>query len=153
MLRKQESMHATGGTLADHAALSSSHQRFKTERGVPSQVEKSKLMSLKFEGDHEFYLDSLDAVLVMFRKVPDDVLLLAQFAHEFVFHDRAGLESTEKAFAYPNNAARRAAQRERGELVRDALTDAPQTADMGKGVSKGDAEKEKAMPKAPCFRI
>ena len=163
MLRKQESMHAMGETLTGRAALWSSHQRFKTERGVPSQVEKSKLTSLKLECDHELYLDSLDAVLVMFRKVPDDVLLLAlvetplrkvkQFAHEFVFNDRAGLESTEKSFAYLNDAARRAAQRKRAELVRDALTDAPKAApikDMGKGMSKGgDAENEKAMPKAP----
>ena len=111
MQRKQESMHAMGETLTGRAALWSSHQRFKTERGVPSQVEKSKLTSLKLECDHELYLDSLDAVLVIFRKVPDDVLLLAlveaplrkvkQFAHEFVFNDRAGLESTEKSFACP----------------------------------------------------
>ena len=52
MLRKQESMHAMGGTLADRAALWSSHQHFKIERGVPSQVEISKLMSLKLEGGH-----------------------------------------------------------------------------------------------------
>ena len=77
MLGKQECMHAMGETLAGRAALWSLHHRFKSDRGVPSQVEMSKLMSLKLEGCHQFFFDRLYAVWVMFRNVPDDVFLLA----------------------------------------------------------------------------
>ena len=93
----------------------------------------------------------------MVRKEPDADLLLAlvdrqlrkakHLAHELVFYDRAR----------PFDAARSAVQRKRAEFGRDAVTDAPKAAaikDKCKVKSKGgDAENEKAMPRAPCFRF
>ena len=53
------------------------HQRFETERGQVSQVEMSEQMSLTFGGCLEVYLDSLDAIVIMFLVEPDEDLLLA----------------------------------------------------------------------------
>ena len=66
-----------------------------------------------------------------------------------------GLGSTEKSYTFLNDAARRAAQRKRAELVRDALTDAPKAApikDMGKGKSMQRTRKRCQRPRVSEFR-
>ena len=100
LLRRHETLHTEGESLSGRAALWLVHQRYKIVRGKASQMDMSKLMPLTFPGGLELYLCSLDAILILLRKEPDEVLLLLavvepkhrnakQFAYEFVFYDRA----------------------------------------------------------------
>ena len=108
VLRKEDGLLAKGETLTGKIALRSLHQRFKLESGALTQVEKSKLMSLGFESDHELHLDNLDAILATIRKELDDDLWLAllepqlrtatHLSHECVFHDTVGPDSPQIFF-------------------------------------------------------
>ena len=136
---------------------------FKLGSAALTQMEMLKLMSLQFDNGLEFNLDNLDKILATFWKEPDDDLLLAlaepqlrrakHLSHQFVFYDRVSPDSLEKSFSCLFAAARRAVQRKRAELVRDAMTILAQTAP-----TKGNAERKGScdvpptmMAKAPCF--
>ena len=123
----------------------------KIERRKPSHVKITKLLLLNSEGDFDFYLDSLDAVLIMIKKDPGEDEVVG------AFYDRASLDSTEKSFTCVYDAAKCAVQRQRAELVRDAMTDASKAAPVkGKDMEErkgGDAENEKALLKALCIRF
>ena len=76
-----------------------------------------------------------------------------QWAHEFVFSDRAGPESTAKSFAYLYDVARRTVQRKRVELLRDPMADAPRAVpikDKGKMAMQGT---RKRCLRHSCFRF
>ncbi len=152
-----------GGSLAGRLALWLLQQRFKLERGQATQVEMTRLMAHKFDGDLELYLDGLDTILLQFQKEPEESFLLALvepqlrkakfLAPDFVFYDRALPDSEERTFTFLYDAARRQVQRRRTELNRDALTAPPKVAAFKvKGAGKG--KDKKAAPdvvKKPCL--
>jgi hypothetical protein len=94
---KQQTALDRGETLPGRLALCILHQRFRLESGQTAQVEMTKLMALRFNGDLELFLDSLDTVLASMSKEPDEAFLMAliepehrkakSMSHEFVFYD------------------------------------------------------------------
>ena len=174
LVRRQQDALQKGETLAGRLALWLLRHRYMLESGDTAQVEMTRLMNLRFNGDLELYLDSLDTVLGTMANQPDEKFLMAlvvpelrkakAMTHDFVFYDHATGGAKERTFSFLYDAGRRAIQRRREELTKEGMTTFPKVAPLqqkGKGKEKGKEKKGKGKgkgkegagqkTKAPCW--
>jgi hypothetical protein len=109
------------------------YQRYEIEKGASIQVDLTQLMSLRYNGDLEGYLDAYDDVLLTLSKKPDEDWLLglietelrkvASLGPQFVIYDASPHDPNIQSAQWLYDRARVVVSQQRRMKNRESLLD------------------------------